>query len=281
MRIKLLGSGGGEGYPALFCGCEHCNAARKAGGKNLRSLSQALVDGKLLIDLPADTRMHFLQNSINFGEIEHVLITHVHDDHYCPDLFATRGTDFAPVLGCEKVHVYGNADVRRLFDGFFALFPIRDEIRENIVFHTLTPWQCVRVGAYAVTPLKANHDPSQTALNYMIDDGRSTLLYLLDTGYPTEETLAFLRTCGKKFDCVVMDSTMGTGYYERHMNFAEDKKLKDVLCESGACDRKTQFVISHITHNHAGSHEEIERYFAGSGIAVAYDGMQIETDGRA
>ena len=50
MEIKILGSGGGEGYPALFCGCEHCNAARKAGGKSLRSLSQTLIDGKLLID---------------------------------------------------------------------------------------------------------------------------------------------------------------------------------------------------------------------------------------
>ena len=75
MKIKILGSGGGEGYPALFCGCAHCNAARKAGGKSLRSLSQTLIDGKLLIDLPADTHMHFMGNGLNLGDIEHLLIT--------------------------------------------------------------------------------------------------------------------------------------------------------------------------------------------------------------
>ena len=83
MRIEILGSGGSEGYPALFCGCEHCNSARKAKGKSLRSLSQTFIDDRLLIDLPPDTHMHFMQNGINFGDIENVLITHVHDDHYC------------------------------------------------------------------------------------------------------------------------------------------------------------------------------------------------------
>ena len=163
MKIKILGSGGGEGYPALFCGCEHCNAARKAGGKSLRSLSQTLVDDNLLIDLPADTLAHFRQNGINLGQLEHVLITHVHDDHYCPNLFSTRGTDFAPVLKCEKLNLYGNADVERLFEGYYNLFPIREEVRKNIIFHTLTPFKSVKIGAYTVTPLKANHAPEQVA----------------------------------------------------------------------------------------------------------------------
>ena len=212
MNIKILGSGGGEGYPALFCGCEHCNAARKAGGKSLRSLSQTLIDGKLLIDLPADTHMHFMQNGINFGNIEHVLITHVHDDHYCPNLFSTRGTDFAPVIKYEKLHVYGNEDVERLFNGYYKLFPIREEIRKNIFFHVLKPFEKLRINGYTVTPLKANHAPEQIALNYIIDDGKTTLLYLLDSGYPDEQTLDFILNYGKKFNCVITDGTMGCNY---------------------------------------------------------------------
>ena len=143
--------------------------------------------------------MHFKDNGLNLGDIEHLLITHVHDDHYCPNLFSTRGTDFAPVLGCEKLHVYGNADVERLFDGYYKLFPIREEIRKNIVFHTLTPFQSERIGGYAVTPLRANHAPEQVALNYIIDDGKSALLYLLDGGYPTDETLAFIKRGSCRF----------------------------------------------------------------------------------
>ncbi len=278
MEIKILGSGGGEGYPALFCGCKHCEAARKAGGKSLRSLSQTLIDGRLLIDLPPDTHMHFMENNINFGEIENVLITHVHDDHYCPNLFSSRGTDFAPVLGVEKVHLYGNADVEKLFEGYYKLFPIREEIRKNIVFHTLTPFKSERIGGYAVTPLKANHAPEQVALNYIIDDGKSALLYLLDSGYPTDETLAFIKGYPRKFGGVIMDGTMGENYYVRHMNFEQDKKLKTELIASGAADGNTRFTVAHITHNHAGLHGEIEEYFKDAEIAVSYDGMEIEIE---
>lgn len=276
MKIHILGSGGGEGYPALFCGCEHCNAARKAGGKSLRSLSQTLIDNKLLIDLPADTLSHFRQNSINFGDIENVLITHVHADHYCPNLFETRGTDFAPVLTYEKLHVYGNADVKRLFNGYYRLFPIRDEIRKNIIFHTLTPFESVKIGDYTVTPLKANHAPEQVALNYIIDDGKTALLYLLDSGYPSEDTLAAIANYPRKFSCVVMDCTMGVNDYVYHMNFEQDKQLKCKLLDMGVTDEKTRFLVAHITHNHCGLHEEIEQYFKESGIVPAYDGMVIE-----
>lgn len=276
MKIQILGSGGGEGYPALFCGCAHCGAARKAGGKSLRTLSQTLIDGKLLIDLPADTHMHFLHIGLSLGDIQHLLITHVHDDHYCPNLFGSRGTDFAPVLGCGKLNVYGNADVERLFNGYYKLFPIRDEIRENIVFHTLQPFKTVHIGDYTVTPLKANHAPEQTALNFIIDDGASALLYLLDSGYPSDETLKFVKNYGKKFSCVVMDGTMGCNYYVYHMNFEQNVRLKRELENFGVVDDNALFVVAHITHNHAGLHDEIEEYFKDSGITVAYDGIILQ-----
>ncbi len=276
MKIEILGSGGGEGYPALFCGCKHCREARKAGGKSLRSLSQTLIDGKLLIDLPADTHMHFMQSGVNFGDVENLLITHVHDDHYCPNLLSTRGTDFAPVLNCEKLHIYGNEDVERLFDGYYKLFPIRDEIRKNIVFHTLTPFKKTNIGGYNVTPLKANHAPEQVALNFIIDDGKTAVLYLLDSGYPFDETLDFIINYGKKFDCVIMDGTMGCNYYIHHMNFEQNKRLKAALEGAGATDKNTKFIVSHITHNHTGLHEEVEDCFKDCGILAAYDGMRVE-----
>lgn len=276
MNIQILGSGGGEGYPALFCNCRHCMAARQAGGKSIRSLSQTLVDGRLLIDLPADTSAHFRQLGRSLGEMEHLLITHVHGDHYCPGLLETRGTDFAPVLGVRQLHVYGNTDVERLFQGYYALFPIREEIRREIVFHTLAPFQSERIDGYQVTPLKANHAPEQTALNYIIDDGKSALLYLLDSGFSTEETLAFLGSYPRKFDCVVMDGTMGFSYYVYHMNFQQNMELKNRLMELGAADGETRFVVAHITHNHAPLHEEIEAHFQKSGIEIAYDGVAID-----
>ncbi len=75
MKLHILGSGGGEGYPALFCNCVRCNAARKVGGQSIRTLSQSLIDDQLLIDFPVDTPAHFRKNGLSMGNIENLLIT--------------------------------------------------------------------------------------------------------------------------------------------------------------------------------------------------------------
>lgn len=276
MKLHILGSGGGEGYPALFCNCVRCNAARKVGGKSIRTLSQSLIDDQLLIDFPVDTPAHFRKNGLSMGNIENLLITHVHADHYSPQLFEIRGNCFAHDLKYEKLNVYGNADVERLFNGFYNLFPICDDVRENIVFHTVNPHDQVQIGKYTVTVLQAVHAPEQVALNYIIDDGKSALLYFIDTGYPTDETIDFLAKYPRKFGGVIMDGTMGSGYYVRHMNFEENIKLKNKLLDVDAADGNTKFVVAHITHNCAGLHEEIETIFKESGIIVAFDDLTLE-----
>ena len=55
MKLQYFGTAAAEGWPALFCGCDACRRAREAGGRNIRTRSQALIDDKLLIDFPADT----------------------------------------------------------------------------------------------------------------------------------------------------------------------------------------------------------------------------------
>ena len=54
MKIKFLGTAAAEGIPALFCDCAVCQNARKVGGKEIKTRSQAIVDDKILIDFPAD-----------------------------------------------------------------------------------------------------------------------------------------------------------------------------------------------------------------------------------
>ena len=92
MYIKYLGTAAAEGFPALFCNCEYCNEARRLGGKNIRTRSQTLINDNLLLDFPADTYSHFLQNGVKGDKIEYLLITHAHSDHfYLDDLFMRNG----------------------------------------------------------------------------------------------------------------------------------------------------------------------------------------------
>ena len=85
MKLKYLGTAAAEGIPALFCECETCKSARKLGGKNIRTRSQAIIDDKILIDFPADTYMHFLNNNICMSKIKTCIITHSHSDHLYPN----------------------------------------------------------------------------------------------------------------------------------------------------------------------------------------------------
>ena len=47
MNIRFLGTAAAEGIPGIFCQCPACRAARAAGGRELRTRSGAIVDGRL------------------------------------------------------------------------------------------------------------------------------------------------------------------------------------------------------------------------------------------
>ena len=54
MKILYMGTAAAEGWPGLFCSCDVCSHARKAGGRNLRTRTQAMLDDDLLLDFPPD-----------------------------------------------------------------------------------------------------------------------------------------------------------------------------------------------------------------------------------
>ncbi len=279
MKIKILGSGGGESFPASFCSCEHCEMARRAGGKSLRTLSQTLINDDLLIDFPTDTDSHCIKYGLNLGKIQNILITHSHLDHYMPTSAYFRGGNGAHNLKYEKVYFYGAEDLKKIFDDVRAVYNHNGFDRENVEFVVAQEQKTIRIGEYLVTPLKALHAPQLGSLNYIIERNGKSLLYLLDSGYPTEETLAYLESRKQVFDGVILDGTMGVAppkAYIYHMGFDENKMLKEELLKRNLANKNTRFVVTHITHNKAETHEKIEEIFSGTGIEVAYDGYEIE-----
>ena len=87
MEIQYWGTAAAEGIPAVFCDCAVCAESRRLGGRNIRTRSQAIIDGTLLIDFPADTYTHALAYDTSLAKIHSCLITHNHFDHlYAPEL---------------------------------------------------------------------------------------------------------------------------------------------------------------------------------------------------
>jgi len=175
----------------------------------------------------------------------------------------------------QELSNYGPSDLKALFNRA----NISETIRENIHFIDLKAGEKVKIGEYDVTPIDALHAPTLGSLNYIIEKDGKSLLYLIDSGYPTKATLEFLKGMNKVFDAVVMDGTMGISEpltYLYHMGYEENKQLKQELIQKGIADTCTRFVVTHITHNKSEYHEKVEEIFKGTGISVAYDGFEAE-----
>ena len=274
MRLTFLGTAAAEGYPATFCACENCMAARRAGGRNLRVRSSVLVDGAVLIDLPPDLLARSVMCGVNLNSVKILLITHSHPDHFYYEELRLRRWPFV-VSEVNALRVYGNEYVvkvlRRHFRG--KLRALRMRLR------ALKPFEKVEAGGYVIEAVKAVHQTveEEQPLNYVISRGNKSVLYASDTGPYPEEVLEFLAV--HRFDAVVLESTMCGLPQERyrfHTSFETAIRLKRWMEDNGVLRRGGLFILTHFSHVSCPLHEEIEEAMKPYGIVPAYDCMNVE-----
>lgn len=275
MKLTYLGTAAAEGWPAMFCNCDNCKRAIEAGGKNIRTRSQALIDDKLLIDFPADTYLHVLYHGLDLKNIPACIITHNHSDHlYAPD-FEMRRKGFAHLEKETLLTVYGTEAVEKDANQIIHRYELDQENR--VKFQKITPFEPFEVMDYIITPLKANHDPSSNPVIYSIQKGDKNILYANDTGYFPEETWSHLTEQGLHFDVVSLDCTLGIEECrDGHMGIATNVEVKERLLKSSCADENTVFIIHHFSHNGKAIYDEMVPIAAKEGFKVSYDGMSVE-----
>lgn len=275
MEIQYLGTAAAEGWPALFCDCPVCRKARVLGGKDLRTRTQAMIDGTLLIDFPPDTYTHALNYGLRLGQIQHLLVTHSHMDHFFPVELIHRHEHFGHNAK-GMLHVYGNEAVEKAFyDAVlidrFKVHPLDDSVK----FIRLRPFEAFTAEGYHIIPVAADHDRRETCLVYIIEKDGKCLLYGHDTGLNLSKE-AWDCIFSHKYQLVSMDATMGKkktdGY---HMGLPNDVEFVRLLEEKGCIDAETVRVINHFSHNGEMLHADLEAFAAAHGMIAAYDGMKI------
>jgi phosphoribosyl 1,2-cyclic phosphate phosphodiesterase len=270
MKATLLGTASAEGMPGLFCRCASCDRARAAGGKNIRTRSSALIDGVLKIDFPPDTLAQVVRNGIDLSQIEAVLFTHGHDDHFSPSELQYRGRYFVTTPLTRPLDVYGPADV---IDRLRCLLD-PDLIAFNL--HVVEPERSVDVGGYEAFPFLANHDDSITCLNYILKgpDGAS-LLYATDTGWYPERTWRMLEQ--HHFDGAVVECTKrDESGYPGHLSIPELIRMRRRLEAAGSLAPSALMMATHFGHQMELLHDELEAALAPHGIHAAYDGVELD-----
>lgn len=274
MKITYYGTAAAEGWPALFCRCESCEKARKLGGKNIRTRSQALVDDGLLLDFPPDTYMHVLHGGLDLTRVHTLLITHSHFDHYAPSDFWCRIPYIAYELREEAkvLTVYGS----KMASEQFKDYRTDENAEKRLEFSVIKAEESFDVRGYTVTPLAACHGTPGDAHIFVIEKDGKCLLYGHDTGYFLDEVWAWLEKCGKHFDLVSLDCTniVGDGRIG-HMGVAACRDVKARLLEIGVANEETVFVVNHFSHNGKTVYDDLAVELEGEFI-VTYDGMTIE-----
>lgn len=268
MKLTYLGTAAAEGFPAIFCNCEYCNEARRLGGKNIRTRSQAIINDDLLIDFPPDTYAHFLANGIRGDKIKHLIVTHSHHDHLFPEDFDMRHSCYAHNVEVPTLHVYcSSVTAARI-----------GEAPPSIEVHILNPYETVALDGYEVTALPARHMPGGEPFIYIIR-GDKTLLYANDTGFLYGEVLDYIKESGTVFDMVSLDCTyVGniTTDEDGHMGLANNARLLTRLEELGAINEKTVKYVNHFSHNGNPLHHLLEGWAAQIGCLASYDGLTVE-----
>ena len=278
MKIRYLGTAAAEGFPAAFCNCTACRAARRDISRELRTRSQMLVDEDLLIDFPPESYIHAMRFGVDLSAVRTLLVTHSHTDHFYAQEFVNRGYKFAEGMANEYLDIYGNSEVLAVYEESTRR-EMRDSVRTKIRMHCIRPFDMFQADEYEIFVLPAHHTPKEEALLYGIRKGDRALLYLNDTGAVSDECLQFLYEKGFKANFISLDCTFAddTGpHSDRHMGFDGNEALREKLIKYRLVSTNAKYYVTHFSHNSAPFRDRLEAEAERRGFLAAYDGLEIE-----
>ncbi|MDD2356215.1 MAG: MBL fold metallo-hydrolase, partial [Lachnospiraceae bacterium] len=274
--------------PDPFCRCFLCSNARIKGGKDVRKRSMFRVNEHIAIDMGADSFTQAIEYG-DFINLEHVLITHTHEDHLAYMMMGVR--KMATHRTDNPLNYYFTDDAYEIVNFYRKNSAIlknsinaleRDRV---IAFHKLEFGEACTVGNLPVIPLKGNHigNMGESCANYVIRLGNGKMLYYaLDTGYYLDET--FMQLKSYKLDYIISECTYGNMMNRPqkpngHLDVFSCQAVFKRLLEQETIGKDTQIYLTHINHAHTATHNDLVMIFGETDIPcdihVAYDGMQI------
>lgn len=278
---QFWGTSAAEGVPAPFCQCATCREAREHPAFQRLRTCFRLTD-KIMVDLGADA----VSQSIKYGQIskvEHVLVTHTHDDHLNPHMMMEA-------FWCKEqrntLHYYFTDRAYDIVQHWRrndwilkGMVPMWEE-QGIVAFHKLEYGKRYEIEGVGVTPFKGNHvgNVRENSALYLLElpDGR-TLFYGLDSGPYFPETLEALRQY--HIDLFVSECAFGRVKcpHAQHMDIHEVRELVDQLLQQGTLDQNSALYITHINHgtSHNGMLEAVAQLDFPIPTTVCLDGMNI------
>lgn len=266
MEILLLGTGAAEGVPALLGETRVDRIARELGGREIRSRTGALIDGRLKIDFPPDTLSQAQRERIDAKDWTAVLFTHGDDDHFAPRELQYFLYPFTEMEYLDLT-IFGNDKVCYRIRSLYPEWPM--EVAQTQSFETF--WH----EDYEITPLQARHNGVEDCQNPLIKRDGKTLLYATDTGIWEDRTWHFL--ADYRIDGLVIECTEGLAEntYAGHLNLEECVGVVSRLRASGVLKAGAPVVTTHHSHNGDATYAELVEALKPHDMIAGYDGMRF------
>jgi len=285
MKLTFLGTSAGEEYPGIWCDCYNCLKARKLGGKNIRRNSSVIIDDDVMIDIGKTAHIQAERFGKNIRSINTLLVTHSHNDHFNIHTLWARGkTPGVENMTSEEqkstmsprftklpdLDLFGNDQVEKIV--------INENILDNagINFNLVEPYKKYNALNLEIITLGGNHqDRDGRSINYLLKRDGITFLYLLDTGWPLEETLNEI--VKYKYDFIIVEGTFGLGIDSPyHMNLDKNIKLLEFFNRNNLWKYNPDYYLTHLSPHWCSPHDDYLPLVEEVGLKLAYDGLEIE-----
>lgn len=273
MQLTFLGSAAAEAWPALFCQCPACLAARRLGGKNLRRRTSYRLGEHIQIDWGPDTAAACLQLGLPTETLTDLVVTHAHEDHWTPHELFYRRRGFSAIPPGSRLTVHGPRGV-----GDALRADLGEDLEPmGLAFNELQPYQAQPLADGArVTALPAHHAQDiGGAFLYLFEVGAQTLFLAHDSGWWMEEVWTHLAT--RCLDMVIFDAT----YVRRacrsgHLGCPDLLEARDRLAAQGSLAPGCRCIANHFSHNGQWLHDEIKAFLQPAGVLTGYDGLVLD-----
>jgi len=235
LTLKFLGTG----YPNY--------ASWSSYGRQLASL---LVSSDMVIDFSCWSNLssnrgtcgvaRLNQYGVDKNQINYVLITHHHLDHFDPAEIAKLAQSRT---SSQKLTVYGGITVTRQMNDYLTANGKQGLV--NVVhFESFSPTQ---IGPYLVTPLPANHDyPVNEPYVYIIKYGGKQFLYGTDSGTIAGDSLSHIYS--QKLDLVIRERGLTSGADYSHMDKAKIAAERADWISHGVIAEETTYALTHLAY---------------------------------
>jgi len=252
MKLTFLGTGASWGAPVWSCDCKGCTSTNPKNKRMRSSLLIEIGDIKIVIDCGPDFHRQMMKHEIR--RVDHVLITHHHDDH---------------TAGISQLGAANGTILETPADVWDYWFPSNDGRktwleRRKVVFQDFKP---KNIGNVAIDSIKLEHKmpfvKDAPCYGYVFRSPDFSFAYCSDYNKILEpekvENLDLLISCGTQFQPELGHVGI-VGSVEIFRRF-KPKKM----------------ILTHI--GHMLEHTELEEYLKEQNlfpqISVAYDGLKI------